>query len=58
MKLLACWPIPEVFACLVITAIAGHIVQEFPAAMMLGAILGISVASIGSYVRDRYNTEG
>lgn len=56
MKLLACWPIPEAFACLVIIAIASRFVQDLPTAMILSAVVGISVDSIGNSVRTRYGS--
>ena len=57
MKLLACWPIPEACACLVLIAIAGRFTQDLPTSILLGAIVGISVATISSYVRKRYKAK-
>ena len=55
MKLLACWPIPEALACLVLGIIAGGIIQDLPASILAAGGVGLTVAAVGSYLRQRYD---
>lgn len=57
MKLLACWPIPETLACLVVAGIAGSFIHDLPTSILVGAVVGLSIAAIGNYLRSRYETE-
>ena len=57
MKLIACWPIPETLACLVIAGMAGRFIQDLPTSILVGAVVGLSIAAVGSYLRNRYDTE-
>ena len=55
MKLLACWPIPEVFTCLILAVVAGAIIQDRPTSIVAAVIIGLTVAAIGGYLRQRHD---
>lgn len=57
MRLLACWPIPETLACVVLAGIAGSFIHDLPTSILVGAVVGLSIAAVGSYLRNRYDTE-
>ena len=57
MRLLACWPIPETLACLVLAGIAGSFIHDLPTSILVGAVVGLGIAAVGSYLRNRYDTE-
>lgn len=57
MKLIACWPIPEALACLVLASIAGNFIHDLPTSILVGALVGIGIGAVGSYLRDRHDTE-
>ena len=59
MKLLACWPIPEAFVCLIIgivaVGIAGGGITDLPASLLVVGGIVLSITVIVRYLRARYD---